>query len=62
MAREKKDGVHVNLYLDRTVMEKLRKYADIKGQTLTTAIERILAERLAQEEEVQEKEQDDVRH
>lgn len=46
MARPKKDGVKVSLFLDRTMMEKLRAYADEKGQTMTTAIERIVTEKL----------------
>ncbi len=46
MARPKKDGVKVSLFLDRTMMEQLRAYADEKGQTMTTAIERIVTEKL----------------
>ena len=46
MARPKKDGVKVSLFLDRTMMELLRAYADEKGQTMTTAIERIVTEKL----------------
>ena len=50
MAREKKDGVHVNMYLNRQVWDQLKEYAEIKGQSLTTAIERILIEHFAREE------------
>ena len=46
MARPKKDGVKVSLFLDRSMMEKLRAYAEQKGQTMTTAIERIVSEKL----------------
>lgn len=42
MARPKKDGQHMTLYLDRNIAEALRKYAEEKGQTITTATERIL--------------------
>ena len=42
MARQKKDGEKVSLYLDRKTMERIRTYADEKGQTLTVAIERAL--------------------
>ena len=46
MARPKKAGVKVSLFLDRSMMEKLRAYAEQKGQTMTTAIERIVTEKL----------------
>lgn len=42
MARAKKDGRFVNFYLDRELCEKLTAYAEEKGQTVTTALERIL--------------------
>lgn len=42
MPRPKKDGERVSLYLDREMMERLRVYAEEKGQTLTTALERIV--------------------
>ncbi len=43
MARPKKDGEKVSLYLDRTMMTALRAYADEKGQTVTMAMERIIS-------------------
>lgn len=46
MPRPRKDGERVSLYLDREMMERLRAYADEKGQTLTTAIERIITAHL----------------
>ena len=49
MARPKKDGVRVNLFLDREMMERLRSYAEEKGQTMTTAIERIITAKLNEE-------------
>ena len=42
MSRPKKDGIYINYYVDRELVEKLRKYAEEKGQTITTALERIL--------------------
>lgn len=42
MARPKKDGAYINYYIDRELVEKLRNYADDKGQTMTMALERIL--------------------
>lgn len=42
MARPKKDGRHINYYIDRLIYERLEEYADEKGQTMTTALERIL--------------------
>ena len=42
MSRPKKDGVNINYYIDRELVEKLRKYAEDKGQTMTMALERIL--------------------
>lgn len=41
MAREKKDGRFINYYIKREVYEELKKYAEEKGQTMTTALERI---------------------
>ena len=42
MARPKKDGRHINYYIDRMIYERLEEYADEKGQTMTMALERIL--------------------
>lgn len=42
MARPKKDGHYINYYIDREIYERLRQYAEDKGQTMTVAIERIL--------------------
>lgn len=46
MPRKKKDGRHINYYIDREIYERLERYADNKGQQMTTAIERILKEHL----------------
>lgn len=42
MARPRKDGTNINYYIDRELVEKLRDYAEEKGQTMTMALERIL--------------------
>ena len=42
MPRPKKDGRHINYYIDRKIFEELESYAQEKGQTMTTALERIL--------------------
>ena len=42
MPRANKDGQHINCYIDRILGERLKAYADEKGQTMTTALERIL--------------------
>lgn len=46
MPRKKKDGRYINYYIDREIYERLEAYADLKGQQMTTAIERILKEHL----------------
>lgn len=46
MPRKKKDGRHINYYIDREIYERLEQYADDRGQQMTTAIERILKEYL----------------
>lgn len=46
MPRAKKDGKHLNCYLDRSLLERLTLYAEDKGQTITTALERILKKHL----------------
>ena len=53
MPRQKKDGRHINYYIDRKVFEELEEYAQEKGQTMTTALERILSQffRAARERE-----------
>lgn len=43
MPRPKKDYQPLNVKLDSAVMERLKKYCDIMGQTKTTALERILS-------------------
>lgn len=49
MARPKKDGTYINLYIDKQLANKLRNFAEEKGQTMTMALERILKEYFEQE-------------
>lgn len=42
MPRKKKDGRFINYYIDRTIFERLERYAQERGQPMTTALERIL--------------------
>lgn len=42
MPKKTKDSVPVSMRLDRAVYERLRAYAEDKGQTYTTALERII--------------------
>ena len=51
MARQKKDGRSVNFYIDRTIMERVEKYAEENGQTLTKAVERLLEQALKDKSE-----------
>lgn len=51
MPRPKKDGEKVSLYLDKAMMDRLRAYADEKGQTITTAMERIIIAFLDEQEQ-----------
>ncbi|MBQ8835092.1 MAG: hypothetical protein IJ001_09260 [Oscillospiraceae bacterium] len=46
MPRKKKDGRFINYYIDRHIFERLERYAQSKGQQMTTAIERILQDYL----------------
>ena len=55
MPRAKKDGQHLNCYIDRVLRERLEDYAEEKGQTLTMAIERLLTKALDAEEKKEEK-------
>ena len=42
MSRPKKDGRSISFFMDRATVERLQAYADAKGQTLTTAAERLI--------------------
>ena len=59
MPRQKKDGRHINYYIDRKIFEELEAYAQEKGQTITMAMERILS-RFFEEQEQKRKQSDDI--
>lgn len=46
MARAKKDGIHINYYIEKDVKEMLDRYCEEVGQTNTLAVERILRQYL----------------
>ena len=50
MPKKTKDSVPVSMRLDRGVYERLRAYAEDKGQTYTTALERIITAYLNEQE------------
>ena len=50
MARPKKDGRHINYYIDRKIFEELESYAQEQGQTMTMALERILRQFFEEQE------------
>ncbi len=49
MARQKKNGRPVSFYIDKGVMQKVEEYAELHGQTLTKAIERLVEKGFAAE-------------
>ncbi len=49
MARPKKDGAHVTIFMEKSLFERLKAYAEEKGQTNTMAIERLLTRALDEE-------------
>ena len=42
MPRAKKDGEKISLYIDKETSERIRSYAEEKGQTLAMSIERAI--------------------
>ena len=42
MNKEKKDWKSLNCRLDKKMYDRLCKYAELKGQTLTKAVERLI--------------------
>lgn len=50
MPKKTKDSVPVSMRLEKTVYERLRAYAEDKGQTYTTALERIITAYLNEQE------------
>ena len=55
MAREKKDGRHINLYIEREIIESLEKYCERMRQTKTVSIKRALKKYLMEYQNNQEK-------
>lgn len=51
MPKKTKDSVPVTMRLERTVYERLRAYADEKGQNYTVAVERIITAYLNEQTE-----------
>lgn len=50
MPRKKKDGRFINYYIDRTIYERLERFAEDKSQPMTAALERILEDYLTRYE------------
>ncbi len=58
MPKKTKDSVAISMRLEKTVYERLRAYAEDKGQTYTTALERIITAYLDErEQKLKEKEE-----
>ena len=51
MPRQKKDGRHINYYIDRKIFDKLKSYSQEEGQTVTTALEYILTKFFEQQKQ-----------
>ena len=49
---------HINYYIDRQVFAELEAYAQEKGQTITTALERILSQFFEQRREEKDTEEE----
>ena len=50
MPRQKKEGTYLNLKIRQDIYDRFCDYADEKGQTKTTALERILEKALDREQ------------
>lgn len=50
MAKPKKNGERISVYFERSILQRLRKHADQKGQTMTMALERIVETYLNEQE------------
>lgn len=55
MARRKKDGTYLNVYIETAIYEKLEALCEDAGQTKTVAVERALMLYLDAYEEKQKK-------
>ena len=49
MPREKKEGYRINYLIEKSVYDRLKEYANQKGQTMTMAVERLLTKALDSE-------------
>lgn len=52
MAKAKKDGTYVNIYMDRALNDRLENYIKTTGQTKTFLIESLLKQYLDDHEDV----------
>lgn len=52
MAKAKKDGTYVNIYMDRELNDRLEKYIKTTGQTKTFLIESLLRQFLDDHEDM----------
>lgn len=52
MAKAKKDGTYVNIYMDRELNDRLENYIKTTGQTKTFLIESLLRQYLDDHEDV----------
>lgn len=46
MARQKKNGTYLNIYIDSDIYNQLSEFCEEAGQTKTTAVERALVDYL----------------
>ena len=51
MPRQKKEAERIGLNLDKSLMQEVRALADERGQTITTAVERLLTAALKAEKQ-----------
>lgn len=61
MAREKKEGTRITAILDNSVHDRLLKYAEIKGQTKTMALERLLTYALDHASEIDLEKEEEIK-
>ena len=62
MPRPKKDGRFINYFIDRGIYDRLKVYAEDKGQSMTTALERILAGHLDRCEQTKQPPTDEMQY
>lgn len=54
MPRAKKDGKFLNIYIDKSVSERLEQYCNVTGLTKTKAIERLLSDAFDRVDKIKE--------